>query len=1004
MMSENAAAGQIAIIGMAARFPGARNVHEYWQNLQDGIESICFFSDDELKLAGLSPELLADPRYVKARGMLEDADLFDAPFFSFTARDAAVMDPQYRVFLECAWHSLEDAGYDPARSKERIGIFAGAFTNYYAQNVEADPQISSSIDPFQLRISTDKDFLPTWVSYKLNLGGPSIAVQTACSTSLVSVHLACQSLLGGECDIALAGGVTVHNPEKQGYLSREGGIEAPDGHCRVFDAKARGTVNGSGVGIVVLKRLEEALEDRDNIRAVIKGSAVNNDGAMKVGYAAPSVRAQAEVIAEALSVAGVEPETIGFVEAHGTGTPLGDPIEVAALTEAYRTKTQKEAFCAIGSVKANIGHLDAAAGIASLIKATLVLKHKRIPPNINFDEPNPEINFVNSPFYVNSDLREWNTGPVPHRVGVSSFGIGGTNAHVILEEAPPSSFNEPSTPWHLLSISARTSSALEKVTTNLAEHLESNLDLHLADVAYTLNVGRKAFPHRRVALCQDMHEGVAMLKGLSPKQMPSAIAPDHASVTFMFPGQGAQHSNMGLDLYQHEEVFRTEVDHCAKLLQPHLNLDLRRVLYSQGHHVNDELNQTQLVQPALFTVEYALARQLMSWGIKPEAMIGHSLGEYVAACIAGVLSVENALRIVAVRGKLMQRIDPGAMLTVLLPEDEMQPFLNHNLSLAAVNSPSVCVVSGPLPGIDALQDQLKRQRVVYSRLNTSHAFHSSMVEPVIEEFDREMQKIHLQPPQIPYISNLTGTWITEAEATDPSYWTTHMRQTVLFAQGLNRLLSQSDGVLLEVGPGHTLGTFAKKQAAQEQAQAVLFSMRRESNLSSDHMFLLSTVGKLWLAGVNVDWPKFYNSQRRRRVPLPLYPFERARYWIGHHTVAGGQAKLNLREGEVESVAGFEGVESPSRVEKLISGIWQTLFGLDYISVHDDFFDLGGNSLHAIQLISRLREELGVELPLTSLYEASTVAQLAKIIKAQEPKTDDLQALDRLLSQVESLNQ
>lgn len=887
----NGALAGIAIIGVAGRFPGAETIEQFWQNLRDGVESISFFADDELVEEGIDASLLENPNYVKAGGILEDADLFDAAFFGYTPREAELLDPQQRIFLESAWEALENAGYDPAGCDVPVGVYAGASLNtYFLNNLLPVVNHENSVDQFQAMISSDKDFLTTRLSYKLNLSGPSLDVQTACSTSLVAVQLACQSLLNYECDMALAGGVSIMSPQKSGYLYEEGMIMSPDGHCRAFDADAQGMVAGQGVGIVVLKRLAEAVEDGDHIYAVIKGAAVNNDGSDKIGYTAPSVNGQIQVIAVAQALAEIDAGTISYLETHGTGTSLGDPIEITALTSAFRLATEKRNFCAIGSVKTNIGHLDAAAGVAGLIKTTLALKNKEIPPSLNFSRPNPKIDFDNSPFYVNTSLREWRTEGFPRRAGVSSFGIGGTNAHVVLEEASTVRPSGASRPWQLLCLSAKTDSALRKAGQNLAAHLASHTQdsdsLNLADVAYTLHVGRSAFDHRQFVVCSDVEDAASALESADQRRVYSAVRTDgERPVVFMFTGQGAQHVNMGLGLYQNETLFREQVDFCAEFLKPHLGLDLRDIIYPASGH--DEkaarrLTETSMAQPALFVLEYALARLWGSWGIEPQAMIGHSIGEYVAACLSGVFSLEDALMLVAARGRLMQRMPGGAMLAVSLPPHELRPYLEPQLEIAVVNGPSLCVVSGTAEAIDGLEARLSQEGITCRRLHTSHAFHSQMMDPILEPFTEQVKRVRLQSPQIPFVSNLTGGWISAAEATDPAYWARHLRETVSFSEGVGLLLSESDRILLEVGPSNTLSSLARRHPAGKAAptaHTVLSSLRHPQEQQSDVAFVLNTLGRLWLAGAAIDWKGFYGPERRRRVPLPSYPFERQRYWI-----------------------------------------------------------------------------------------------------------------------------
>ena len=811
----------VAIIGMAGRFPGAKNVNEFWQNLRDGVESISFFTDEELLATGQDPANLSNSNYVKAASTLSDIELFDASFFDFTPYEAKVTDPQHRLFLECAWEALENAGYNSQAYKGQIGVYAGAGLNsYLLHNLSLNTGSSDIADVYRLLIGNDKDFLATRVSFQLNLTGPSVNVNTACSTSLVAVQMGSQSLLNYQSDMVLAGGVSVHLPQQSGYLYQEGMIMSPDGHCRAFDAQAQGTIAGSGVGIVVLKRLEDALADGDCIHAVIKGSAINNDGALKVGYTAPSVDGQAAVILEAQALAGIDPETITYIEAHGTGTPLGDPIEIAALRRTYSSSTQNKGFCAIGSVKTNFGHLDAAAGVAGLIKTVLALKNRQIPPSLHFENPNPEIDFANSPFYVNTELRQWKTNGTPRRAGVSSFGIGGTNAHVVLEEAPTVEPSGKSRPWQLLLLSAKTHSALETATSNLNQHLHG--DLNLADVAYTLSLGRRAFTHRRMLVCQDIEQAKGMLSDPEPKRVLTQFQePGERPVVFMFSGQGAQYGNMAEELYQSEPIFAEQVDICCQLLKPHLGIDLRQVLYPKPEKLeeaSEQMQQTEIAQPALFVTEYALAQLLKEWGVCPTAMMGHSIGEYVAATLSGVFSLEDALALVAARGKLMQELPPGSMLAVPLPETQVKSLLGKTLSLAAINGASSCVVSGVTEAIESLEKHLASQGVESRRLHTSHAFHSPMMESILESFTQKVKQVRLKPPQIPYISNVTGTWITAVEATSPSYWAKHIRQTVHWNSGLQELLKEPTQTLLEIGPGRTLTTLAKRHTDKKPSR------------------------------------------------------------------------------------------------------------------------------------------------------------------------------------------
>ena len=874
----------IAIIGMACRFPGAKDIREFWHNLSNGVESISFFSDEELEEAGVEPAVFNDPNYVKAAAMLDGFDMFDAKFFGMTPREAEIIDPQQRLFMECAWHALEDAGYPTETGNTRIGVYAGVRqSNYRLQNIESNRERLAAINEYQIIFSNDKDYMPTRVSYKLGLTGPSLNINTACSTSLVAVQTAFQSLQNYQCDIAIAGAAAISKLRKEGYLYKEGMILSPDGHCRAFDADAQGTVLGDGVGTVVLKRLDDAIDAGDNIYAVIKGAALNNDGSQKIGYTAPSVDGQAAVIAEALAIGDIAPETVTYIESHGTGTTLGDPIEMTALKRAYYTDPDKKGYCALGSVKTNIGHSDTAAGMAGLIKAALSLKHKTLVPHLHFNSPNPKLDLENSPFYVNTELTPWETNGNPRRAGVSSFGIGGTNAHVVLEEGPQLEPSESAKPWKLVPISTKTREALDTATTNLADYLQQNPDVNLADVAYTLQVGRKPFNHRRMILCQDTQDAINALTPLDPKQVFDAVQePVERPIAFMFSGQGSQYVNMAQDLYQSEPVFRAEVDRCAEILLPHLGLDLRQIIYPASDQIEvstEKLKQTSFTQPALFTIEYSLATLWQSWGVTPQAMIGHSIGEYVAACVAGVFSLEDALALVTNRGQMMQQLPAGSMLSVPLPEAEILPRLGDQLSLAVINGPARCVVAGPHEAIDALEQQWTNEGVDCRRLRTSHAFHSAMMEPILDAFRERVNAVQQQAPSIPFISNVTGEWITPNEATDPNYWVQHLRQTVRFADGLEQLLAEPDQILLEVGPGKVLTTFALQHPSKSATHAVLSSTRHPKDGQNDTAFLYTTLGKLWAAGGLTDWTAFYGEEALQRLSLPTYPFERKRHWL-----------------------------------------------------------------------------------------------------------------------------
>ncbi|HRT61696.1 MAG TPA: beta-ketoacyl synthase N-terminal-like domain-containing protein [Syntrophales bacterium] len=983
----------VAIIGFSGRFPGAPNTDRFWLNLRQGITSIQLFSDDELEAMGIPPEVYQHPGYVKAGTVIENVEMFDAEFFGFSPREAQITDPQHRMFLECAWEALERAGYDPERYSGLISVFAGCGPNRYLDGAIQSMDPSRIAEVFQVEIGNEKDYIATRVAYKLNLRGPSLTVQTACSTSLVAVHLACQNLLTYQCDLALAGGVALNPRHRGGYFYEEGMIPSPDGYCRAFDAKANGTVVGQGAGIVVLKRMSEALADRDRIYAVIRGSAVNNDGALKVGFTAPSVTGQADVIAMAQAISGVKAEDVRYVETHGTGTSLGDPIEIAALTQAFRKTTDKKTFCAIGSVKSNVGHLDAAAGVTGLIKTVLLLEHREIVPSLHYEEPNPNIDFDNSPFYVNTRLQPWERNRSPRIAGVSSFGIGGTNAHVIVEEAPEPQPSGPSREWHLFPLSARTKTALDASARNLAAHLKRHPELHPADVAYTLQTGRRTFSHRRIVVCRETRDAIAGLDGDRPGAAFESVSdPPHRDVIFMFSGQASEYLNMGLELYRREPVFRESIDRCSEILKPRLSVNLSDVLYpesGQEDRAQKAFARQSLTQSAIFAVEYALARLWSEWGIRPSALAGHSIGEYTAACLSGVFSLEDALGLVAVRGRLMEELPEGSMIAVFLSEKDLQPFLNPRLSIALINAPSLCVVAGETDDVENLAENLTGKGIDIRKLRTEHAFHSAMTESILDRFAGELGRVSFGKPRIPFVSNVTGTWIGTEEVSSPDYWVRHLRGTIRFSDCAGELLKTKNGVFLEVGPGPTLSTLIQQHPLMTDDHVVLSSMRHAKEQKSDVAFLLTTLGRLWLAGVSIDWPRFYSGEERRRVPLPTYPFDRKRYWLGEVKPALGSSAGQEPGSEPERVTEAVTPEPTAKPVKafdhrehavrLLTGIWQDLLGYSEIGVRDNFFDLGGSSLTALVLFARVDKKFGKKLPISTLYEAPTIDQLAGLL-------------------------
>jgi phthiocerol/phenolphthiocerol synthesis type-I polyketide synthase E len=1040
----------IAIIGMAGRFPQAPNLQRFWENLCQGIESTSFFSDQELEQAGIPPELLRHPNYVKARGVLEDADLFDAGFFGYSPREAELTDPQIRLFLECAWEALESAGWNPEKFSGMIGVYAGMSFSSYIWQLAGEDTDTDSVSAFRILMGgAEKDHLATTISYRLNLRGPSLNIQTACSTSLVAVHAAARAVMTYECDMAIAGGSTVNVPQRSGYMYEPGGIASVDGHCRSFDAEASGSLSGDGVGVVLLKRLEDAIAAGDTVYAVIKGSAINNDGRRKVGFTAPAVEGQAEVIALALAAAEVECESMGYIEAHGSATVMGDPIEIEALNQVYGQAGFKPSSIAVGSVKSNLGHLNAAAGVAGLMKTILALQHGSIPASLNFRQPNPAIPFGRGPFRVNHTLSRWPESNKPRRAGVSSFGIGGTNAHVILEEAPETKPSEPAKPWQLITISARSREALERATDQLATHLLEHPEQNFADVAFTLQEGRKAFEHRRMAACRDAAAAAILLQSRVPSQVFTNVAASRRRpVAFLLPGLGDQYLDMGRGLYESEPEFARHVDHCSELLQPLLGVDLRKTMYPdprvrQQNEVRteermnfrnlvqrarednsptlQEIHRTLWAQPALFVIEYALAKLWMSWGIVPESMMGYSIGEYVAACLAGVISLDDSLHVLAVRAQKIEALAPGGMLAIAASETEVRPLLNPEISMAGINGKSLCVVAGTPEAVDALQQRLVREgELVCRRLLATHAFHSPLMAPVAEELTRFARSIRLSPPRVPYISNVTGKRITDAEATDATYWARHLTQPVQFAAGMQHMCSPTAPVFLEVGPGQMLTSLAEQYLAGRGLadRVALASLPHASDAQPDRAFILSTLGNLWLAGIEPDWAGVHQDERRNRVLLPTYPFERQRYWVmprrrpqqkqeaepakaataaasfGQEIVSSQQG-IKPEDNGVEnsrSHLGAEFVAPGNSTEQKIAEIWEELLGIHPIGIHDEFLRLGGNSLLAIKVAAELREAFQIELPLAALLRSSTVSEIALFVE------------DALLTMIENMDE
>ena len=989
---------EIAIIGMAGRFPKAPDIEQFWQNLRDGVEALTELTADELRAAGVDPAVIEHPDYVRRVFVLDEPEHFDAGLFGYTPGEAEMLDPQQRVLLEAAWAALEHAGYDPARYAGLIGVFAGVGRNsYYLNALSARPELMASAGEYHSLIGNERDFPTTHISYRLNLRGPSVDVQSACSTSGVAVHLACQSLRSGDCNIALAGGSKVIIPNREGYWYVDGGPLSPEGHIRAFDAGARGMVRGSGAAMLVLKRLEEAVADGDTIHAVIIGSAVNNDGAAKIGFTAPSVEGQAAVIEEALLSANVSADDISYVETHGTGTILGDPIEVAGLTKAFQRFTERKGFCALGSVKTNIGHLDAGATAAGLIKTVLALRHEQLPPSLNYERPNPEIDFTNSPFRVNAALSAWTRGDKPRRAGVSSFGLGGTNAHIVIEEAPAVPSGDADRAFEVLPVSTRSAASLEVASSRLAEFLDRHPQASLSDVAHTLQVGRRELSHRRAVIAGSTADAVTALHTSSPRAVVSGVSAHGApSLVWMYPGIGTQYPGMAAQLYTSEPVFREAIRECAAIPSSGGLAAIERMI--TGDRSDPALDRPSISLPPLFAVSVAFTRLWSSWGLSPEAMVGHSMGEYAAAWLSGVMSLEDAMRLVVCRARIFEKLPPGAMLSVPLREAELRPLLGERLSIAAVNRPDLCVASGPIDAIDALASALARDGIEATRLRIAVAAHSEMIDPFLEEFGEVVTAATLRAPTVPFTSSVSGTWITAGQATDPAYWVRHFRDTVRFSACLDTVLEPDHRTLLEVGPGQTLSAIARGHSRRRASHEVLASCRHPHEQSDDREFLARTLGRLWVAGHVIDWEGVQGTARRRRVPLPTYPFERQRYSLVGDVVrrvtappvTGTSTPRRETATPLESVAAAPPVPAGNRRDRLtaeLRDIVSQLSGMaaDRIDATATFLELGLDSLFLARANNAFRKRFPVRLTTRHLMEKTpTLSALAAHLDAELP--------------------
>jgi amino acid adenylation domain-containing protein len=990
----------IAIIGMSGRFPGADDIGTFWNNLLEGKETTTFFNDQLLD-SSLDKSITSDPTYVKARGVLKDATRFDAGFFGVNPKLASLMDPQQRVFLEVCWEALEYAGYNPSY-KGLIGVYAGMGNNtYYANNVIHHKGEVEKAGSFMVMVANEKDYIATRVSHFMNLKGPGLSIHTACSTSLTAVSMACRDLWDNRCDMAIAGGIAITSPVNSGHLYQDGGMFSSDGHTRPFDSAASGTVFSDGAGAVILKRYNDAVRDGDTIYAVIRGVGVNNDGSDKSSFTAPSVEGQAVAIAMAQADAGVSPESISYVEAHGTATPLGDPIEVEALTQAFGDSGKQ--FCLLGSVKSNFGHLTAAAGVVGLIKTVLALHHKIIPGTLHYSKANSSINFSDSPFYVSANNVEWKQNSFPRRAGVSSFGVGGTNVHVVLEEAPVQSLSGPARSVSLIPVSAKNSERLDEAVGNLASYLENNSSTSIADTAYTLQTGRSSFGHRKFVIASSASEAVELLKNPNPVKSASRELKSPASgVAFMFPGQGSQYVGMGANLYRDDIIFKEAVDRCAELFETHLGYDIRQILYpTKGNETQAaaELQQTSNTQPALFTIGYALAKLWMSWGIYPQALAGHSIGEFAAACIAGVMSLEDAIMLVAHRGRMMQEQPGGSMLTVRMPVAEVEVELPSALSIAAINGPSLSVVSGNDKDIEAFASKMEAKGIATKKLVTSHAFHSPMMDPIVEPFRELVSKVKLHPPIIPVVSTATATWLTAEQATNPNYWSAHLRLPVRFAEAIKLIWTDHPSLfLLELGPRNTATTLARMQSTEPGKQFAAPSLPDTAENDAEWVTMLFAVGQLWLSGIAIDGEAFYALEKRKHIPLPTYPFEKKRFWVEppvtsspatFHPYQPFAAEATFAP-PVPTLQPQSTMNIPPRKERIIAelkAVMEDASGIELTTapVDSTFPELGMDSLFLTQAALTISKKYGTKVTFRQLNEEySTLGTLAAFIDAQLP--------------------
>lgn len=987
----------IAIVGVSGKYPKSETINEFWDHLKNGDELVHFYTDDELRAVGVSEKDLANPSLIKAQASLSDPNSFDYSFFGYTKQEALSMDPQIRMMHEQVWLGLEDAGYNPHTYKDKIGLYLSASDN---MNWRAYTMITNNdnVNSFFLNQISNKNFISTLISYNLNLRGPSYYIDTACSSSLVAIHQACRSLLMRECSIAISGGVRVYSKPYKGHSYQEGMTNSKDGHCKAFDEDSSGIVSGEGAGIVVLKRLEDAIADNDQIYAVIRSSVVNNDGNRKVGYTAPSINGQYECIKQAHQIAEVTPESITYIEAHGTGTKLGDPIEVEALNKSFGYNTNHH--CAIGSVKTNIGHLDAAAGITGFLKTTMALKNKMIPPSLHFKNPNPEINFKSGPFKVQTELSTWNSiNNEPLRAGVSSFGIGGNNAHIILEEAPAKNKTKDDNSYKLLRFSAQSVGSLNAYQEKLISFLEKNESDSFSDMTYSLQAGRNQFKYNRFLVSNSKEKALEILKDPFSTAIHSGKLDQKRKIVFMCTGSGAQYRNMGRDLYQSEPYFKQLMDEGFSIIKDLMGVDVADVLYKDDAPTKEgfDINKNEFTQPVIFVFEYALAKLMMHWGIHPDKLIGHSTGEYVAACLSEVFSYETGVRLVAKRALLMNKTPKGSMLSVSLPEEKIKQYLNANIALAVVNSPESCVLSGTEEAIDALMEIFEAEEILYSKLRISLGGHSFLMDSVLEEFKEELQKVTFSPLKIPFVSNLTGQLITTEEAMSLQYWIDHLRNTVRFSDGLATLSKEPNTIFIEVGPGNTLTTLFQQQKHDQISNNTAVNLIRHPKQEiNDQEHILKKIGELWINGIDIDWQAYYGAQKPYRISMPGYAFNKTKL----------QVKVNpfefLNFSKTETTATKESLvidhfddseafdENPDELalafvnyvapvndtQKTLVEMWETFFSKDEIGILDDFFALGGNSLKGVTMLKLIHKKFDIDIKIKDFYQKSTIKELA----------------------------